>query len=475
MMPGSESLRSFHIERRFPVLDSIVLVAPGLLAGAVVMLRPSIIPDGDPYWHVALGEWILENKAIPHTDPFSYTATGPWNALEWLSQIAMGAMYQFAGMAGVQALFGISTAAVGIFLARFLLRIFAPGPAAMVQFFVLANVVEAAQARPQFLALPVIAFWMGELLMARQEHRAPHWAIVPVMVLWANMHGSFILGVVLIAFFAVEALLDKPKRADVLRWVALVGVTCLAALATPWGISGPVSAFNLTTMASNVYLSEWRSSNFDIFKTFEVCLLAALLVCLLRGARIPVLRLVLLLALLHQTLHHQRYTVVFMLLGAMLIAEPLANALRGHPPNKVATNWFTVAAGLVVFSAFTMVRVATPQVVSDTRLTPVTALARVSGEVMRQPVFNQFELGGFLILSGVRPFIDGRADVYGSDFVTNYFESVSDGDKLQSTLQRHGVMWAISATGHPLDKAFAVLPGWTLLYRDRYAAVYVRG
>ncbi len=438
------------------------------------MFRPSIIPDGDPYWHVAVGNWILENGAIPSSDPFSYTASGPWNALEWLSQVAMAAMHRVAGMAGVQALFGVSTAFVGVFLARFLLRGLPPGPAIMVQFFVLANVVEAAQARPQFLALPILAFWMAELLVARDEKRPPHWAIVPVMVVWANMHGSFMLGVVLLAFFAFEALLNKPERNAAVRWGALLAATCLAALATPWGIGGPISAFHLTTMASNVYLDEWRSSNFDTYKTFEVCLLAGLFVCLLRGVRVPVVSLVLLVALLHQTLHHQRYTVICVLLGAMLIAEPIASTLRRESTPKIARHPLALVAAAALLMVFATVRILSPKPIGDTGLTPVAALASVPSELARRPVFNQFELGGFLILSGVRPFIDGRADVYGETFVANYFQSGTDRDRLQQTLERYGIVWAIAATGHPLNDAFDALPGWAVSYRDRFAVVHVK-
>jgi hypothetical protein len=158
----------------------------------------------------------------------------------------------------------------------------------------------------------------------------------------------------------------------------------------------------------------------------------------------------------------------------MLLAEPIARTFGRKPTAKPSKQFTPSTVGALVLVAFTVLRVLTPKPIADTDVTPVSTIAHVPAELARQPVFNQYELGGFLIFSSIRPFIDGRADVYGSDFVTNYFESVSDGDKLQSTLQRHRVTWAISSAGHPLDRAFEMLPGWTLLYRDRYAAVYVR-
>ena len=107
---------------------------------------------------------------------------------------------------------------------------------------------------------------------------------------------------------------------------------------------------------------------------------------------------------------------------------------------------------------------------------PVTALSHVPPSIARTPVFNQYSLGGYLMFIGVRPFIDGRADMYGDAFMTNYGRIVTDQDiaALQQTFAKYGVVWTVFAPGHPFNAFLDELPGWRLLYQDKFAVVHVR-
>src|SRR5215469_10958460 len=68
---------------------------------------PQIFHDGDTWWHLAAGNWMLAHRAVPVRDSFSYTFAGqPWTAHEWLSEIAMALFYRAAGWSGLHILFG---------------------------------------------------------------------------------------------------------------------------------------------------------------------------------------------------------------------------------------------------------------------------------------------------------------------------------------------------------------------------------
>ena len=59
-----------------------VLLIPAMLGSSA-----TIFNDGDVSWHIATGQWILDNRAIPHADPFSFTWAGqPWVPIEWLAE-----------------------------------------------------------------------------------------------------------------------------------------------------------------------------------------------------------------------------------------------------------------------------------------------------------------------------------------------------------------------------------------------------
>ncbi len=88
----------------------------GLAAFALAAFSPAIFNDGDTYWHIRAGEWMLARHAVPHADMFSYTRAGaPWDAAEWLAEIAMALAWRAGGWSGLHLLFGAAaglTAAV---------------------------------------------------------------------------------------------------------------------------------------------------------------------------------------------------------------------------------------------------------------------------------------------------------------------------------------------------------------------------
>lgn len=474
-----------HGLRDWTAQQAFVAFLPALFLTALVMFVPPMMVDGDPLSHIATGQWMIAHGAVPHSDPFSYTAPGaPWNAHEWLSELLMAEAYRLAGLSGLNVLFGFAIATTGFFLAVTLLRFLPPLPALIVLTFALAYLGENVQARPHILVLPVFVLWMGELLAARHEQRAPRWILIPLMVLWANLHGSFFLGLCLLAPFALEAAIAaKDEWPHALRsWAMISAGSLLAALVTPTGVSGFVFPLKLIGMSSLSLIREWQSISFRGFGAFEACLIAALLFCLMRGVRVPVIRLLLLLGLLHEGLQHQRYIMIVVLAGAMLLAEPIAGALTSRAtttpaqPAPQILRWAGSAA-LLFMLVLSLVRLAIAKPLTDSEQAPVTALSHVPESILRRPVFNQYDLGGYLIFMGVRPFIDGRADMYGDAFMTNYAHIVTDQDKnaLQQTFAKYGVVWTVFAPGQPFNAYLDELPGWRILYRDKFAVVHVRG
>lgn len=107
---------------------------------------------------------------------------------------------------------------------------------------------------------------------------------------------------------------------------------------------------------------------------------------------------------------------------------------------------------------------------------PITALASVPPTLAGRPVFNDYMFGGWLILQGVRPFIDGRADMYGDDFVQTYLdtEQARSPRQIDAVLARYGVEWTILAPTSPLVAYLDHKSGWRRLYTDKWAVVQAR-
>jgi hypothetical protein len=453
----------------------------GLAAFVFLLTNGKIFTDGDTFWHLAAGDWILRHGAVPSTDPFSYTFPGaPWQAHEWLAEVVMSLTFRAGGWSGLSVLFAAAFGATALILGDYLRRWLAPGPLMLAMGLALASGAPSLLARPHLLALPLLALWGVGLLRARDEGRTPHWSLLVVMLAWANLHGSFLIGLALIAPLALEALVENRRQPwpTILGW-GLFGLCALAAaLVTPHGVQGLLFPLKVSGMTSLPIIVEWRSSDFGKPSVFEIAILGTLFLGLWRGVRVPAIRLLLLLGLLHMALQHMRHQAVFAVLAALLLAEPFArNAWRAKVP--AATKARTPLAALLtvglVAVAAGAVRLERPIVRTDALLAPISGLASVPLALARQPMFNEYGFGGYLIFKGVRPFIDGRADMYGDPFMHLYAAMARpDRAVLVRELETRHITWTILRPSNPAVAVMDGLPGWRRLHTDRFSVVHVR-
>lgn len=480
MTAFAQKLPAYAPARR--IADAVESLSPASLIAAalcavVVMFPGTVFNDPDTYWHIAAGGWMVDHRQVLHHDIFSYTYAGkPWASHEWLAEIIMALAWRAGGWTGVQLLFAGSMALAGWLLARGVGRWLGPvgqGVALVLAFTVIGPTVLA---RPHLLMLPILVAWTREMLAARGEGRAPHWWVALLMAVWANLHGSFVFGFVLAGGFGLEALIyTRGSRLKVIREWGVFGALCvLAALATPHGVSGLISPFQIMTMGTLNQIIEWKPANFTEFGAFEAGILVTVLVCLAKGVRVPLIRLVLLLFIFHMALQHQRHQLVVAVVVPLLLAEPIGRAF-GHTARREAmTSAGRWALALLVVSAV-VYRLAVPVVRGDDSISPVSALAHVPPALAAKPVFNAYNFGGYLIFKGVKPFIDGRADMYGDAFVKRY-TAINNGDPaaVDAALKQYGVAWVITQPREGVVKAVESRPGWTRIYADKYAVVLAR-
>ncbi|HTX48809.1 MAG TPA: hypothetical protein VME40_05395 [Caulobacteraceae bacterium] len=462
----------------------VVLSALGVFIAS--LLDPSVFADGDTNWHVAAGRWMLAHRAVPSVDPFSFTFAGkPWVAHEWGAEVVLALAWLASGWSGVVLITALAAALTfAVIAAEIAPRL---GTLCVLGSLGLALAVlwPLLLARPHMIALPLLAFWLARLLRARRAQRAPPLWLAGVMVLWANLHGSYIFGLAFTAVFALEAILDarQAPRSAVIGWGSFGLAAGVAALATPNGLAGLVFPVRVLLLSSLSDILEWRPADFAVPSPFEVALMMALFVFLYRGVRMGALRLALLLLLTHMALQHIRQEAILAVAAPLLIAEPLGRTLepgRIHMPAVWRAPVREIAAplaiGALLFVGLGAWRLARPVVRRDSPVAPITALSHVPPALRAQPVFNDYDFGGWLILHGVRVYIDGRADMYGDAFMKNYLAIERDADPGATTqaLWRWKIAWTIL---HPDSKLAARLdqtPGWRRLYADRYAVVHVR-
>jgi hypothetical protein len=448
-----------------------------VLAMALVLWQGTVFNDPDTFWHIAAGAWMLDHRQVLHKDVFSYTYPGhPWASHEWLAEVIMAGAYRLAGWTGVILLFAASIGLAAWLLARGVARWL--GPLGQAAALVLAFLVigPTVLARPHLLMLPILVTWTLEMLAAREAHRAPHWWLAGLMLLWANLHGSFVFGFVLLAGFGLEALIERgTDRLKTIRdWAPVTVLTALAALATPHGISGLLAPFSIMLMGTLNQIIEWRPANFATFTPFEGAMLGTLLVCLAKGVKVPLMRLILLLLIFHMALQHQRVQLVVAVIVPLLLAEPIGRAFGRTAQAQPMTLPAKILLAVCVIGMAAS-RLLVPVARGDDGITPVTALAHVPPQLAARPVFNAYNFGGYLIFKGVKPFIDGRADMYGDAFVKRY-TLINNGDPaaVEAALKQYGVVWTITQPKEGVVKVLEGRPGWKRIYTDKYAVVMAR-
>lgn len=459
----------------------LVLYALPLIFFASLARTGTVMVDGDTYVHVATGRWIIEHGQFVRTDFFSYTFAGArWNDPEWLSEVTMAAAFGLAGWSGVALLFSAAFGLTALILARQLLKYLSPLSAAIVLELSLACIADGQSSRPYALALPVLAAWTAELLAARAQCRRPGLWLLPLMTLWSNLHGSFLLGIALAAFLAAEGLLSATRdKGSVLRgWLLfVVGATAAAAI-NPNGIWGLVAPIAFMWRPIVTGMLDWASTSFSGIQPFEISLLALISVCIVRPVRMAPSRLILLLAVIYMALSHRRHINVFAVVAPILLAEPLSRASAAKiAPRGGGRAGFGGIAGMIALAVSLVVAVAR-LVVPDPQVnmySPTGALSHVPARIAAQPVFNQDVLGGFLIWHGIRTFIDSRQEMVSDTFFENYNRMCDpDRNAIVRTLARYNIRWTILLPDNPANDVFDSLPGWHVLYKDRSAVVHVR-
>ena len=261
-----------------------------------------LLIDPDTLWQITVGQWIIDHRAVPQTDVYSFTMRGqPWISTQWLAQVMYAKAYAAFGWSGPVVLAAGAIAATFALLAKFLSRRLGDSTTLVFVAAALALTVPHLLARPHVLALPVMVAWVGGMIAAADRRAAPSFWLLPLMALWANLHGGFVFGLVLTAPIALDAVVGaepRHRRSLILRWAGFGLAALLASFATPYGWNALLASRKILELGGALPLiMEWKPADFGSLGALEVCLLLGVGLALYRGIRLPPLRIVLLLGL----------------------------------------------------------------------------------------------------------------------------------------------------------------------------------
>jgi hypothetical protein len=473
---------------------SLLLPSFGVVVFAVSLVQvlflssgtQGLFRDSDTGWHVRNGEIILQTFELPRTDRFSYTGEGrPWFAWEWLSDAVFAAAYRISGLAGVA-----FTAAVVISIVAWGAACLSLALGADLFFTSGAVVVLLGTTSIHWLARPHVFSWvfaLAFLAVAEQERRSRgRWLyVLPALAcLWANMHGSFLLGPVMLFIYAAAGA----------RFVTAGVFSLLATLINPYGWR--LHRHVLTYLQDSYlmdHISEFRSFSFHSpgARYVELFLLIAavgILTLLRRRAYAPA---VLGLAMLHIALYSARHMATAAVLVMPVAAAALsreARKLRALRPlmdyadriraiDRRITGAVPLALVLIATAAGVRALERSGGVEFNPKLFPVQAADFLERNDVSGRLFSKDQWGGYLIFrfQGRRKvFIDGRSDFYGREMLETYATVADVKPGWDVVLRQYDVRLVLIPPDHALASVLELSPDWKRIYSDTVAAVFER-
>lgn len=471
----------------FPGVVDLVffLVLTSVLVGG----RFRLLNDPGSFWHARLGRDILATGTVPRADHLTFTKEGtPWVDQSWLFDVALAKVVDSFGWSGAVLCSGLLLATLYARVARELLRE-GRGPIVAMLVAVLAAGVGSIHflVRPHLLTL--LLFW-GFLQICRRQHARGGWVVgwLPLLsVFWANVHGGFLAGPVVVftaaAGHAVAGPRDRDRLRNVLKFAA-AGVACVAAaLVNPYGfglyrhVAGLLVSANVTDL-----IQEYQPIPFGNRDARVVEWVILALVALPTFARSRVSRYELSHALIwmHFALASVRNAPLFALAVAPGLAALLDGLLarRDEEPSRAEVEktaawsfWpavvsLALAVGLisgVPFGAF------------EPQRWPVAALTDLNRLPADSRVFHEQDWGG-MIESESKPtrlaYIDDRFELYGRVGILQYLNALEGGpdwDEIRDK-QRIGAVWV--RPDRPLARRLGRDPEWQERHRDEVSVLF---
>ena len=453
-------------------------------AGVYVLLLlngNALLNDSDTLWQIAVGQWILDHGALPRVDIYSFSKPGePWISSSWLAQVLYAVSYRLAGWTGPVVVAAGAIAATFALLVHFLARRIPATYAAVVALAAMVLSAPHFLARPHVLAMPVMIAWAYGLMMASERRQPPPFWLLPLIALWANLHGGFAFGLVLAGAFAIDALWNAEpwqRKRLALHWLGF-GLGALAACCfTPYGWESILASRRILDLGELLRLiSEWAPADFSRLSAFELTILALIAGALYRGVKLSPPRIALVLGLLHMALSHGRNLEIFALLLPIVVLTPLSQQFALQPSwsgrmTPVPRAMLAIALAVATWAVAARQAYSPPK--GDT---PAAAVEAIKAHGLRR-VLNDRAFGGYLIWRQIPVFIDGRAELYGEKFTMAYYNALElkDVSQFLGLLEEHDIDSLLLRPGAPAASLLDRLGGWRRVHADDVTVLYVRG
>lgn len=460
----------------------------------------SLLVDADVGWHIRTGEYILDHQQVPHHDLYSFSKPGaPWFAWEWLSDVIDALLFRWAGLKGVVLTAGVL---IALFATTLMRRIVDAGAHLFVALLVTLLSVGSASmhflARPHVFTLVLLSFSMALIESGRRGANPVRiWWLVPITLVWTNLHGGFLVLIGLLGLAAIGAAAEawihrpsgvQPDLAPALRWAKLTAACFAVSFINPygWGLHQHVIQYLRSDWIRKV-VQEFQSPSFrdENMLQFEALLFVGLIAAGARFRRGQVIDGLWIVCLGYMSLSSIRHVPIFVTVTSPLIAIEMTSwwrALVGNASSKSGLGilnqmGFDVVRGFQRSSVWTAVPVAL-LVLSGSAIAwpqdfpaevfPTAMIHAHEQEILRARVLTTDQWADYLIYLHPRQkvFVDGRSDFYGPEIGDQFLQVMRGLPGWDKVIQKHGFNLVLIPVDIPLAQLLKQRPEWRVAADD---------
>jgi hypothetical protein len=496
-------------------LDSLISPSGLFIAAVLVIMALPVtrtIQDPDFWWHLRAGQLILQHGGLLGNDPFTYTvANHHWTMHEWLNEVLFAVEFSIGGL-GLIVLILSAVTWLGLVAVMQKARLRNPGRGVLGLGMLIAVVAGFPIWGPRVqmftFAFTALTLFLVERYFARGGKAM--WLLVPLFVLWSNLHGEFVVGLGFIAVILVAELvgerLHMPDPAPRSRLLPVLYLLIACTAVSMINLNGPgilfYAAGTQTSAAQQSLIEEWFSPSFHDWEVLvygAMMLSLAMLIVFNRRIRARDVALVLVVTAL--SLQSARHIELFVAVGTPVFIDQLAIAtprmraayrrLRrapatAPPRNRVQppllfrlTAYAMLMAGLGgVYIAWLVPKMQLqPFSLTYAQEFPVCAAQWLAGAPEPLKIFNQYGEGGYLAYTlsshGDKVFIFGDAALMGDQMLYTYAAVETATPSWDSIIRKYGTDIVLDDINTPLADVMEHAADWTKVYQDGLSVAFV--
>jgi hypothetical protein len=445
-------------------------------------------------WHLAAGDLIRDRGNIPFQDPWSFTlADKQWYNLSWLWDVIASVLFQYTNFSGLVFL----TVACGAVIVGYLTSACLSSGASAIA--VCISVFSACLLYPSFAtppnvylaASPNTATMLFCVLFYGECLKRTRWFLLPVMmVLWANLHGGFLLGFLIIGIFCGAALLRRDWTS--FKIFGFAGVGCFIAIfinPLGWHIYDGLTATLGHFVQANI--TEWQPyyQNITVPGNMPGSIPGVIYILIFiglelryRGSRpIPLESRLLSWLFLFSGLYQLRYMSFFFIFSTVPLALHI-DRLLPKALNIFQAQKSLLAAGIIGACALPLTFMQIQPALGLPEMLSERDALYLQTHFSHARLLNNWNVGGLLIFrtrGAVPVFVDGRgATAYPDALLRDYFKLAEweiDETAWDTVLEKYQIDTVLWVKAHEKLRRFLVdKKGWKEEYAGLYESIYVK-